>query len=357
MDAVDGRSDLYALGVILYEMLTGCRPFPQTDLGALFQAQQSHAPPSFASCAPEAGVPAEIEAVVMRLLAKDPAARYQTGEEVVEALDAAYAPRGALLAAPDSSSLPLAPTAEDPSATELPLRRPPYAEAAGVFGLAFAVVLVVVALRGAAPAPARVVLTSAVASAALDAPEPAASLPAVSPGAVAADNSAARLSFLRAVRARDHRSAARALTALADRDPRSFGDPEIAASARDVAVGLGTDAAADEVFEALARRLGGAGVDVLYAIVERKGGTFGATRASELLRLRDVMDRASPALRVAFALRDAPCDGKPALFDQAVREGDARALTVLEAQGRACFQKNRALEQAIVELRARLAHR
>jgi hypothetical protein len=96
---------------------------------------------------------------------------------------------------------------------------------------------------------------------------------------------------------------------------------------------------------------------VLYAIVERKGGTLGALRAAGLLRRRDVIDRASPALRLAFALRDAPCDAKPALFDEAVREGDARALAALETQGRACFQKNRALEQAIAALRARLLRR
>ncbi len=84
----DPRSDLYTVGVILYEMLTGYRPFE----GTIYELCHKHIvelPPAFAVRNPEAQVPAEVEALVLRCLEKDPALRPQTARELRDAyLDA-----------------------------------------------------------------------------------------------------------------------------------------------------------------------------------------------------------------------------------------------------------------------------
>src|SRR5262249_22041745 len=84
--------DLYALGIVLYEMLTGQHPFDSDNDAALFAKHRFTLPPSFAQRAPGVAVPAALEKVVMQLLEKDPAARFPSGAAVVEALDASLAP-------------------------------------------------------------------------------------------------------------------------------------------------------------------------------------------------------------------------------------------------------------------------
>ena len=88
MDSIGPRADLYALGIILYQMLAGRRPFEAVEAAALFDQQRNQAPPPLAETAAEADVSPELEAIVMRLLAKDPAARYPTSDALIEALDA-----------------------------------------------------------------------------------------------------------------------------------------------------------------------------------------------------------------------------------------------------------------------------
>lgn len=77
--ALDERSDLYSVGVVLYELLTRRAPFSGRHLD-LLNAHVSAAPPSLREVAPLAGIPASIEALVLRALAKDPAERFATAE-------------------------------------------------------------------------------------------------------------------------------------------------------------------------------------------------------------------------------------------------------------------------------------
>jgi eukaryotic-like serine/threonine-protein kinase len=83
--AVSAASDLYSIGVILYELLTGVVPFEgETAVAVAFkQVSAEPLPPS----ALRPGLPASLDAVVLRALAKDPAERYATADELIAALE------------------------------------------------------------------------------------------------------------------------------------------------------------------------------------------------------------------------------------------------------------------------------
>ena len=77
---VDQRSDLYAVGVVLYELLTGKVPFTGESPVEIAMKHLSDTPPPPSELNPE--VPEELDLVVMRALAKDPARRYQSAEQM-----------------------------------------------------------------------------------------------------------------------------------------------------------------------------------------------------------------------------------------------------------------------------------
>jgi len=82
----DVRSDLYSCGVLLYEMLAGRRPFEGDNLQVLAMHLNA-APKPLRESAGRASIPSEVEAVVMRALAKQPADRFQSARELRRALD------------------------------------------------------------------------------------------------------------------------------------------------------------------------------------------------------------------------------------------------------------------------------
>ncbi len=88
---IDGRTDVYSLGCVLYECLTGARPFERESELALVYAHLNEPPPKLTDLRPE--LPNALDDVFATTLAKAPADRYATGGEMVAAAEAALAGR------------------------------------------------------------------------------------------------------------------------------------------------------------------------------------------------------------------------------------------------------------------------
>lgn len=148
-------SDIYSFGVMLYEMVCGRLPFDAPNTIELLELHRTKAPERPSVVRPDALIPAELEQVIMKCLAKEPARRWASSAEILERLDAVEASilRGVPVvlardAAPDASLFaPPRPT-ESQLALLPPLQPPPprYLLWGGVSALIGALVVAVLML-------------------------------------------------------------------------------------------------------------------------------------------------------------------------------------------------------------------
>jgi serine/threonine protein kinase len=87
--SVDGRADIYAAGVVLYEAVTGEQPFHAPSMFDLMRAHVEQAPPSPRVLRPD--LPVSLEQIILTALAKDPAQRFQSAAAMAQALNHASA--------------------------------------------------------------------------------------------------------------------------------------------------------------------------------------------------------------------------------------------------------------------------
>ncbi len=374
---VDHRADLYALGVILFEMLAGRRPFDAPNKVQILGMVVSKPVPRIASVAPAANVPAALEEVVRTLLSKVASDRYADARTALDALErsvnaAALAPqpaladerpRGAGVSALGRGlgELPRAAAPLIEWARRLPdaLRRgavperPPLPRGALAAGLATLLVgasvlgLVARACQGGGEGP-----QPAASAAAIESSEPptadSAQVPPVpapsdeelraalaeGPEALARlaerspDDRRVRRALARAqVLARQHARAASTYDALLTADPLLLDDPDV----RKDMVALAQSAeSANATFELLETKLGAVGADLLYEIgTDRQVSPVASRRAMASLNQGRGREVASPALRAALNLRGAQACERRKHFASAKQHGDARSLPYL----------------------------
>ena len=114
----DVRSDIYSLGISFYEMLSGHPPF-QGSYQELTEAHLSQPVPKFD---PSLSIPASLESIVMKCLAKDPTYRFQTSQELATALRALFG--GNTPQANNSDTNYITSTTPDPEQTSNPMPTP-----------------------------------------------------------------------------------------------------------------------------------------------------------------------------------------------------------------------------------------
>ena len=139
-DEVDARSDVYALGCMLYEMVVGSVPFKKRSALAVMTAHLSEQVPPPRSIRTDGRVSAALDAVILRALAKKPEDRYESARAFAAALDACR-PQAPFVAVPSalsatdldlrrsalehSPTIPSAPPSYDDGPDDAPLAAPP----------------------------------------------------------------------------------------------------------------------------------------------------------------------------------------------------------------------------------------
>ena len=87
-DKLDARTDVYSLGLVVFEMLTGVRPFAADTLLATLNQRLQGAPPEPRAARPDLNIPAGVSAIVTKAMAREREARYSSAEEMGHAIRA-----------------------------------------------------------------------------------------------------------------------------------------------------------------------------------------------------------------------------------------------------------------------------
>jgi eukaryotic-like serine/threonine-protein kinase len=397
---VDARADLYAVGVMMFEMITGKRPFDHDSKVTLLGMQVTAAIPRMRERCPEADVPPEVEAMVARLLAKEAGARHGDARELIDALDTVavqLAERGriadpfpsrSMAGPPRSSSAALeeargrSAAAEEEGASgsrtngsqqrlaslvgaslgNVLKSAPPWMSRKLMTGVASALGVALLVALGVAlgtsfrSGPVATASAAPGGSGAVDAPRPhppdariddrvSAAQAKIDKGDYATvideltpverdapDRADVHMLLERAnMGLRNTPGAMREADAWLVADPEAAADVHLQEDVRNAAlVRDGQDAA----FTLLESRMATRGIDLLYEIAYGLSGRMyphAGARARKELDSPDVRQRASPALTVLLAFREAKtCEQKHALLEAARDSADARLLPQLQ---------------------------